>query len=551
MDELTEVKVHVSSYSELSFLERFLTLFTRVRPGEGIAVAVLFSHGFLVMGCYYLLRPLREALILSDGSAELRSYAAAFQAVALLLVMPLYSWLFRHRGDMLMIQWVNVFFVCNLALFALAGLMGFRFSFLFFIWVGLFNVMVIAQFWAFAADLFNVKAGQRLFAVIAVGCSLGAIVGARLSGLLLEPYGPYGVMLISSVVLASTLIISTVAPKVIPEDSRSISHEPKVEVTPKSWLGGFQVVFNSHYLLAIAALVVLLNWLMSNGDYILNQFVQAEVISVLGEEASVDERALWMGEFFSNFYSLLNIGVFVIQLFLVSRIFLWAGVHVAILILPVLLSGGFLLIGLIPLFALSQFVLGTQKALDYSLMNTTRNALFLTATKSEKYEGKTTIDTFFVRFGDVFSAMAIFVVVYAGLGSNSFIGINILLSVLLFAIAWYIGHQYRGQAASESFNSAPQVFREIPDAYWVGDGPFLHKIPADAFVDTDAGDVLEVKLTGVDMALPSWLRFDKKTQILHCDKPPAFEVDVSVVAVARDFDGLEASSMFIVRRLLN
>ncbi|MFT5579458.1 MAG: AAA family ATP:ADP antiporter [Paraglaciecola psychrophila] len=551
MIDMPGAKVQVSSYAELNFLEKFLTLFTRVRPGEGIAVAVLFSHGFLVMGCYYLLRPLREALILSDGSAELRSYAAAFQAVALLLVMPLYSWLFRRRGNMLMIQWVNVFFVFNLALFAIAGITGFRFNFLFFIWVGLFNVMVIAQFWAFAADLFNVKAGQRLFAVIAVGCSLGAIAGARLSGLLLEPFGPYGVMLIACVVLASTLIISTIAPKVIPQDSRSIASNKDEGEKLKSWLGGFQVVFNSHYLMAIAALVVLLNWLMSNGDYILNQFVQSEVMSVLGENASVDERALWMGEFFSNFYSLLNIGVFFIQLFLVSRLFLWAGVHVAILILPVVLSGGFLLIGLLPLFALSQLVLGTQKALDYSLMNTTRNALFLTATKSEKYEGKTTIDTFFVRFGDVFSAVAIFIVVSAGLGASSFIGLNILLSIVLFAIAWYIGHQYRSQASSESFNSAPQVFREIPDAHWVGDGPFLHKIPADAFIDTDAGDVLEVKLTGLDMALPSWLRFDKKTQILHCAKPPVFAVDVSVVAVVRDFDGLEASSMFIVRRLLN
>ena len=132
---MTNNHTQLSSHSDLNFLERFLTLFTKVRPGEGIAVAVMFLHSFLILGCYYLLRPLREALILSEGSAELRSYAAAFQAGVLLLVIPLYSWLFHQRGSSLMIQRVNIFFILNLALFAGMGLAGLRFSFLFFIWL--------------------------------------------------------------------------------------------------------------------------------------------------------------------------------------------------------------------------------------------------------------------------------------------------------------------------------------------------------------------------------------------------------------------------------
>jgi AAA family ATP:ADP antiporter len=543
-------KAHVtaSHHADLNALERFLTLFTRVRAGEGKAVAVMFVHGFLVLGSYYLLRPLREALILSESGAEIRSYAAAFQAGILLLLVPLYGWVFRQRGDSLMIQRVNVFFLVNLLLFAIAGLAGLRFGTLFFIWVGVFNVMVISQYWAFAADLLNVKAGQRLFAVIAVGGSLGAIVGARGAGWLLPQIGPYGVMLVAGAMLGATLYVSRVAARSIPDESRAIPVQGEGEVAP--WLGGFHAVFRSRYLLAIAAMVVLLNWVMSNGDFVLNRFVESAVADELGAGASSDDKAAWMGAFFSSFFFWINLGAFVVQLFLVSRLFLWFGVHMAILIMPAFMAGGFLLIELLPVFVLVQMAMGAQKVLDYSLMNTTRNALFLPTTQVEKYEGKTAIDTFFVRFGDMFSGAAVFAATAVGLSRDGFVTVNIALSLVFLALAWYIGRHYRAQAASENFNRAPQLNTPIPDAFWTGEGPFRHQIPHDAFIDTDAGDMLSIHLSGENEPLPGWLRYEERTLTLHCDEPPAHEVEYTIVAVARDYDGMEASTTFVIRRVL-
>ena len=52
----------------------------------------------------------------------------------------------------------------------------------YFLWLGIFNVMVIAQFWAFAADVFTEEQGKRLFPLIGVGSSLGAWLGSIRAG---------------------------------------------------------------------------------------------------------------------------------------------------------------------------------------------------------------------------------------------------------------------------------------------------------------------------------------------------------------------------------
>ena len=93
---------------------------------------------------------------------------------------------------MQLVQWVTLFFVSHLVLFLLALGAGLQIGIVYFLWVGIFNVMVIAQFWAFAADLYTKEQGKRLFPLIGVGRSLGAWVGSVRAGQLMEAFGPHG-----------------------------------------------------------------------------------------------------------------------------------------------------------------------------------------------------------------------------------------------------------------------------------------------------------------------------------------------------------------------
>ena len=94
---------------------------------------------------------------------------------------------------------------------------------------------------------------------------------------------------------------------------------------------------------------------------------------------------------------------FVVQLLVVSRIILFAGITRALMVTPLAFVVGFLPIGMVPVFMLLQSVLVVQRGLDYSLMNTARNALLLPTSRDVKYQAKTAIDTFFYRTGDLLS----------------------------------------------------------------------------------------------------------------------------------------------------
>ena len=149
--------------------EQCLALIAPVRAGEGRCVAILWLQAFALMLAYYLVRPVREALILTQGGAEFRSFAVAVQAALLLVIIPAYGAWVRRVEARRICALVNAFFVSHLLLFCVASLAGWRIGFAFFVWGSLFSVMAVTQFWAFVTDLFSVNAGERLFGLIAVG----------------------------------------------------------------------------------------------------------------------------------------------------------------------------------------------------------------------------------------------------------------------------------------------------------------------------------------------------------------------------------------------
>lgn len=165
-------------------LERVLSLFADVRAGEGVGVLLLTLNVFLLLGLYYLLRSARQALILTEGApfgwtgSQLAAYSAAGMALVLLGVVPAFGWLASRVPRLRLISITTIFFALNLAAFYLAGRAGLRLAAFFYIWLGVFNVFVVAQFWSFANDLYTEGQGRRLFPFVGVGASLGAWVGA-------------------------------------------------------------------------------------------------------------------------------------------------------------------------------------------------------------------------------------------------------------------------------------------------------------------------------------------------------------------------------------
>ena len=440
-------------------LERFLRLFTDVRRGEGCTALLLMFDLFIVLTAYLVIKTVREPLILVGGGAEVKSYAAAGQALLLLLVIPLYGWLASKVNRIKLINWVTLFFISNLIAFYVMARFHVPIGVIFFLWVGIFNLLVVAQFWSLANDLYTREQGQRLFAIVAFGGSLGAIVGPIAAAWMFRPLGPYQLMLVAAVLLAISMFIAN---RVHAREKRAVHGKEKSEDDPEKPLGeegGFRLVFGQRYLLWIALLMVVANLINTTGEFILGKKVTEEArravatnhqhggaISVATNDAAAQmERTAqsFVGEFYGNFFFWVNLSGAVIQLFFVSRIIKYLGVPGALFFLPAIALGSYSLIAAAPMLSYIRFGKILENSTDYSLQNTTRQSLFLPTSREAKYKAKAAIDTFFVRLGDVLSAALVFIGSSLLLNPESFALINVALVILSFLLVSVIGRHYR------------------------------------------------------------------------------------------------------------
>src|SRR4029077_15872130 len=119
-----------------------------------------------------------------------KTYSAAGQALMLLVLVPAYGAVASRVNRTQLVQWGTLFFASNLLVFLALLAAGGHIGVVYFLWLGIFNVMVIAQFWAFAADVFSEEKGKRLFPLIGIGSSLGAWLGSIRAGQLVQSAGP-------------------------------------------------------------------------------------------------------------------------------------------------------------------------------------------------------------------------------------------------------------------------------------------------------------------------------------------------------------------------
>ncbi|MFV8817639.1 NTP/NDP exchange transporter [Haliea sp. E17] len=431
-----------------SALVRFLNLFTEVRPGEAASSVLLALNVYLILSAYYVLKPVREALILAGGGAELKSYAAAGQAVLLLLILPIYSWLASNVSGRLLINSVTLFFAACLLTFYTLAQWQVPLGVVFFLWVGIFNLMVPAQFWAFANDIYDPDTGKRLFVIVAFGASLGAVSGSYLDRLLLGHVGVYQLMLVAAGILVLSLLITNLVaareklwqrPATV---STSRPGEPAVAEDSIGQGGAFALVFHNRYLLLIALLMLVLNWVNTTGEYILGRTVLETALAASADGQVSTEQ--FIGEFYASFYTVVNIAGLLLQLFVVSRVLKYLGVRAAIMLLPLIALGGYILVAMFPLLSLVRWVKTAENATDYSVQNTVRQILFLPTTREEKYKAKQVTDTLFVRAGDVLSALVVYVgSSWLALSIAGFALFNTILVACWLLLAYSIGSHYR------------------------------------------------------------------------------------------------------------
>ena len=432
-------------------LERFLQLFTEVRGGEGAPLLLLTLNIFLILTAYYVMKPVREALILDQpGGAELKSYAYAAQAVLLVVLVPLYGALATRLPRRRLINVVSAFFVACLPVFYLLAEAKVSVGMVFFLWIGVFSLMVIAQFWAYANDIYTTEAGKRLFVVMAFGASSGAVFGAWISSHLIRAIGVNPLLLAAAAILAASLILFNII-DLRGQAARRIGTGSAKEDVPIGVGNAFALVARNRYLLLMALVIFVLNWVNTSGEYILSSIVKhAADAEVAAGALSAGDEGRFIGAFFAEFFQIVNVAGMLLQLLVVSRVVKHLGVPVALCILPLVALGSYTLAALIPSLAIMRWVKIAERSVDYSLMNTVRQMLFLPTTREEKYKAKQVIDSFVVRMGDVLSAATVYIgTTFFALTDSQFAWMNVVLVLGWLVLAVATGLEFRRRVPTQ------------------------------------------------------------------------------------------------------
>jgi len=433
-----------------SLLDRLLSIFTDVRAGEGVSALLLAANVFYLLAFYSVLKIVRDTLILEEAGAVAASYSAAGQALLMLVFVPAYGAFASRVNRIWLICGVTAFFASHLLVFYALGIAGVRISIAFYLWIGVFNMVAVAQFWAFANDVYSSERGKRLFPLVGIGASLGAVLGSAITSFVFENVGPYLLMLVAA---GGLLVPVGLTVWVHRRESGRAAEEPEAAAQAEQPLdkeGGFQLVLRQRYLLLIAMMVLLFSLVNTLGGFILNSMIATEAAArvAAGPPGGPDERAL-IGTMVGTIQTSVNLLAFLLQAFVVSRIFKYVGVRAALFILPAIALGGYTLMAVVPLFAIVSWAKILENSVDYSIQNTTRHALFLPTSREAKYKAKQAIDSFFVRAGDLLQAVVVFAGTALMFTTRHYAILNVVFIAIWLVLAVGIAREHRRLTADE------------------------------------------------------------------------------------------------------
>ena len=422
-------------------LEKFLSIFSDLSAGEGGTVLLLTLNAFIMMTLYYILKPVREGLILSGFGAVIKSYSSATQALLFIAVVPAYGAFAARVSRVWLLSGMTLFFISNLVLFIVALGAGLNIGIVYFIWLGIFNFMIVSQFWAFANDVYTEDQGKRLFPVVGIGASAGAVAGSVLTASVFERLTNASLMTLAGGLLFVFILIIVWVNR---RESTTDGSEAAQATETLSKEGGFSLVVKNRYLLLIALHVLILNLVNTVGEFVLGSLFAQKALEVIGEgDALLEDRAEFIRTMYGAFFGWVNLAGLVIQAFLVSRFSKYLGIRGSLFVGPLVSLVTYGVTAFQPMLNTVRVMKIGENANDYSLNNTVRQSLFLPTSREVKYNAKAAIDTFFARIGDSLQAVVVFVGTHLAFGIPAFAVVNVVIVGAWLAVVGGIAREHK------------------------------------------------------------------------------------------------------------
>jgi AAA family ATP:ADP antiporter len=399
------------------------------------------AYGFFIMFSYYILRAVRDEISSADRGNLQIIWTAVF--LAMLVAVPVYSWLTSRVSRGVFVPLTNRFFI--------ACLVGFWLCLVFlpddarpwidrvfYVWSSVFALFVVTVFWGLVADCFTNNQGKRLFAFIAVGSSVGGIAGSSTTALLADSVPVFSLLLLACVPLEAASWCALVLHRRFATGSVAIEGERDRVVQGNAW-SGMKAVFRSRYLMGIAGFILLMTF-VSTMLYFQQAYLVGQAFEVRGERTA----------FFAKIDLAVNVLTIGFQVYLTARIMKWVGVGVTLAALPVLMTVGFVSLGLYPTLAILVVTQVIYRAGRYGLTKPSREVLWTVLDREAKYKSKPFLDAAVYRGGDLVSGWIYTGLLAIGLSLGAIALVAAPMAAIWAVLAVYLGRRQEILAGPES-----------------------------------------------------------------------------------------------------
>ena len=417
-----------------------------IEPEERTAVALAFACNFVLLGSYYILKPVRDTYATVFGVDELQ-YLFTGTFVGCCVASPVYAWLAARLTLKQLLPGVFWFWLLNLAGFGL--LLHFApgsrwLAAAYYVWFSVVNLYMISVFWSLMADLFSPRQATRVFAPIAAGGSIGAIAGPIVTRYAVHSLGLNGLLAIAAV---GFLIVIWLVHRLMREKESLRARRAEVQVSTLDHglagnpFGGFREILKSAYSSNQAWFMFLMTWVNTVAYFFQTDIVARTIAAVEGRAVAIADIALAV-----------NVASAVILTFGLGRIVRRFGVTTGLVLNPVLMVVGFVAMALSPTLFMIQALQVVRSVGQYAIARPSREICFTVLEQDGRYKAKNVIDTVVYRFGDLTSAWAQAGLRAAGFGTVGASAAGVGTSILWAAVAILLGRRYealRGRTEAE------------------------------------------------------------------------------------------------------
>jgi AAA family ATP:ADP antiporter len=416
--------------------ERLVRWSARVAPHERRAVLLACAGYFLLLGSYYILRPVRDTVATVFGTASLQNlFTATF--IGTLIFSPLFGALASRLRLSRLLPGVFWFWLLNVALFAILFRAVPESRWLgasYYVWFSVVNLFMVSVFWSLMVDLFSPSQATRLFALIAAAGELGAIAGPLLTRALVGRLGLPGLLLVAAA--AFLLLIALVYALMREKQRLRAAGEPVQASTLDHDLAGnpfdgFRELFRSRYALAQSGFMLLMTWINT-----VAYFFQTDIVAHAFSGIAARTQAI------ADIDLMVNILSALILLFGLSRLVQRFGVTAALVLNPLLMVAAFFGIIIAPSLLMIQAVQVVRRVAQYAIARPSREMSFTVVPQASRYKTKNVIDTVVYRFGDLSSAWMQAGLRALGVGLSGTAVLGVAASLVWGAVAAGLGSSY-------------------------------------------------------------------------------------------------------------